>query len=701
MSGLSLLILGCAILSLIVIFAVLLRETRSWANWAFVIGLGLLGVEALFIALTTEAADSRAVIQGHQAGLITLALLPGVWLLFSLTYSRGNHRECLRQWRLILLFVVAVPLAAVWGLFGPLLAIHADNNPALLRLDLGGVVIYAVFLIVAVMVLMNLERTFVASIGTMRWRLKFMVLGLGLLFGFRIYSSSQVILFRALNPSLATLNVLVMGLTCLLIGVSLFRSRLFEIEVYPSQTILHGSVVALLAGSYLGVIGILAQIVSALGGDSAFPLKAFLVLLAVAGLGVMLLSDRVRQRTRLFVSRHFRRPTYDYRKVWSDFALRTASLMDRSAFCRAIVKLLSDTFTSLSVTIWFVDEQSRGLSFAASTLLMSEEAGNLQLGQEKSRRLIEGLRGVSLPFDMESRNEAWMADLKEWNPDYFKKGGHRICVPLMAGRDLQGIIVLGDRVSGVRFSLEDMDLLKCLGDQVASSLQNIGLSEKVMRVRAMEAFQTMSTFLVHDLKNVAYTLSLMVKNMADHFENPEFRAEARQNLARSSEHLDEMIGRFSQLRQQMKVNRVEADLNDVVNAALTSLPGVSGINLVREYGAIPKLRLDPEQIQKVITNLVLNAREAISSQGEIKVRTFQENSWSVVAVTDNGAGMSPEFIQRNLFKPFQTTKKNGLGIGLFHSKTIVEAHQGEVEVESAPGKGATFRVLLPLPENKP
>jgi signal transduction histidine kinase len=111
---------------------------------------------------------------------------------------------------------------------------------------------------------------------------------------------------------------------------------------------------------------------------------------------------------------------------------------------------------------------------------------------------------------------------------------------------------------------------------------------------------------------------------------------------------------------------------------------------------LPRLSLDPEQVQKVVMNLLLNAVEAVGKEGEIQVETGQRNTWAFLAIRDNGPGMSPEFLANSLFRPFQTTKKKGLGIGMFHSKMIVDAHQGKIEVESLAGKGATFRVLLPL-----
>jgi hypothetical protein len=97
-----------------------------------------------------------------------------------------------------------------------------------------------------------------------------------------------------------------------------------------------------------------------------------------------------------------------------------------------------------------------------------------------------------------------------------------------------------------------------------------------------------------------------------------------------------------------------------------------------------------------VINLVLNAKEATPPEGQVRIETSQNNGWAMLTVSDNGCGMSPDFLNRSLFRPFKTTKKNGLGIGMFQSKMIIDAHKGRIEVESQPGKGTTFRLLLPI-----
>ena len=120
-----------------------------------------------------------------------------------------------------------------------------------------------------------------------------------------------------------------------------------------------------------------------------------------------------------------------------------------------------------------------------------------------------------------------------------------------------------------------------------------------------------------------------------------------------------------------------------------------GTKVAAEFGTIPALAIDPVQMKKVVTNLLLNAAEATGAKGAIRLFTSEADGWVVLTVSDDGVGMSPEFIARSLFKPFSTTKSGGFGIGLYQVKGIVEAHGGRIEVESGVGRGSSFRVLLP------
>ena len=228
---------------------------------------------------------------------------------------------------------------------------------------------------------------------------------------------------------------------------------------------------------------------------------------------------------------------------------------------------------------------------------------------------------------------------------------------MISGGELLGLMILGDRVGGVNFSSQDFDLLKCVGDQVAAGLLNAQLSQKLLQAKEMEAFQTMSAFFVHDLKNTASTLNLMVKNLPVHFDNPEFRADALSGISKTVEHINRMIGRLSLLRHELQIKPVESDLNEVVARALAGWKEAAGVSLIKNLGALPKIPLDQEQMLKVVTNLVLNAARSRLPSRSNPHRNGQSNGWVILTVSDNGCGMAPEFLKRLLVPPVSNHQK--------------------------------------------
>jgi signal transduction histidine kinase len=188
----------------------------------------------------------------------------------------------------------------------------------------------------------------------------------------------------------------------------------------------------------------------------------------------------------------------------------------------------------------------------------------------------------------------------------------------------------------------------------------------------------------------------MLQNLPVHFDDPEFRADALRGTAKTVAHIDHLIGKLTSLRHDLKIKLAPANLNDAVTDAISALEQGSGVQLIKTLETLPNVALDREQMAKVITNLVLNAVEASPKHTPIHIGTRQSNGSAVVSVKDGGCGMTLDFINESLFKPFQTTKKGGLGIGMFQSKLIVEAHSGRISVNSAPDKGTTFEVSLPV-----
>lgn len=693
---------SAAIFSGALALAALFFGKRTIARWCFFVGMALRSTESVMNGMSLDATRPEEVAYWLKWALTAKSLLPGVWLCFSLMYSRGNYQEFLTRWRFILAAALMVPLAISIGFRDELIQLVQATNPDQgwwIRFGTPAKALNVALLITTVMILMNLESTFRSSVGTMRWRIKFPILGLAVLFGARIYSHSQTLLFSGHQLALTAVDSAALLIGCSLITVGYMRSGASDIDVYPSHAVLRTSVTVLLVGGYLFAVGIAAQIISFLGGVDDFQTKALLVLIGIAVLAMLLLSDRLRQNIQRFVSRHLQRPQHDFRKVWTLFTQRVSNSMNAAELSASAAKLISGTFDVLSVSIWLVDDRNDRLVLGASTSLSEHEASVSEKELATAGPILDGLRKHGEPFDLETVKAAWGEPLREVSRGQFRKGGHRIGVPLLNGDRCLGFAILADRVNGLPYTVEEMDLLKCIGDQITAALLNLKLTEDLMVGKELEAFQTMSTFFVHDLKNAASSLGLMLQNLPVHFNDPEFREDALRGMAGTVGRINHLIERLGALRHKLELKPVESDLNHLVEESMECLNGVQGIEFVKDLRPLPNVLIDQELMKSVVTNLILNAVDAVGKTGEVTVKTSQRDHLAILSVSDNGCGMSAAFLKNALFRPFQTTKKKGLGIGMFQSKMIAEAHRGTIQVESEPGKGTTFRVIIPLQTN--
>jgi putative PEP-CTERM system histidine kinase len=677
---------------------VFFRERQSFAHRIFALGMVALALEALFtgISLLDMLPDELA--RWQHVRLTVTAFIPGLWLIFSLTYARVNYETFLRKYRWVILATFIIPFILhvfFWKAF--LTAVPVPGSPLIvLRLGWAGYYFHLCSIISAVLILMNLEKTLRESIGHMRWQVKFMALGMGGLFAVRLYTDTQTILFRYASMELQLVNCVTLLIAGALVLKSLLRARLFAGDFYVSQSFLFNSITLLLAGIYLLFVGLVAKAVNYFGGGIPLFLHVSLVFLVALGVSTLFLSDRVRRRLKRLVSLHLRRPFYDYRKEWSEFTQATTSVADVRSMCVAVAKKLSTTFETLSVTIWLTDEKGDTLVFGGSTALSEVQARKIIENKSFASELIALMRRQQEPIELFHVNTGLAEEMKKNSPEDLKRFKALHCVPLRVSDTLLGFVVLDGRVEGQPLSVEDYDLLKTIGDQTAGILMNFKLAEHLRQLKETEAYQTMSAFMMHDLKNLASNLSLTMQNLPIHFDNPEFREDALRMIQQSVTRLNTMCSRLSMLSQKIELKPVETDLNELLRSTLPCLNGLGKGSLVQGLQALPNLLIDPEQVQKVLTNLLLNAHDAVGEAGEIRVASESRDGWAILSISDNGPGMSKEFIENFLFRPFKTTKKQGMGIGLYQSKMIVEAHGGRIEVESEEGKRTTFRVYLPV-----
>jgi putative PEP-CTERM system histidine kinase len=695
----SLILIASAVLSAGLAVIVLFRKGRSISRFCFCLGMLLFASESASSAMAFNSVSIEGVRFWQAIVVFLKACVPAVWLPFSLSYSRGNYGEYLRKWRAALIVACLLPLCAGWVLHqGALEVIRSTDTDADVWIRLGATarLLNGFLLIGTVLILMNLERTFRAAVGTMQWRIKFLILGLAVIFGVRLYTRSQMLLFSGYEPEILNLEAVSLLLGGGLMGVGYLRAGFGEIDIYPSRAVLHTSFTVLLAGGYLFVVGILAQVVARRGEPGNFRLQALLVLGAVALLAMLLLSDRLRQKMQHFISRHFRRPQHDFRQVWTVFTGAITSAVDEAGICTRCARAISSTFNALSVSLWLFDDQRERLILSASTAPKKGPSATADVALGFAG-IGERLPETSRPFDLEKAREDWAETVRGVTVSEFRKGGNRFCLPLVAREHWLGVIVLADRVSGLPYTSEELDLLQCIGDQIATALLNARLTDEILRGRELEAFRTMSAFFVHDLKNVASALTLMLQNLPLHFDSADFREDALRGIGKTVLRMNELISRLGALRTKVEINSAAIDLNELIEEALRNTVLTPPVAVLEADGDVPEIMGDRQQLESVITNLLLNAADAVGPNGKISLSTSWRPGWATIAVTDNGHGMSAAFMRDSLFRPFHSTKKNGLGIGMFQAKMIVEAHGGSMHVQSEPGVGTTFRVVLPLP----
>ncbi|HID28748.1 MAG TPA: PEP-CTERM system histidine kinase PrsK [Desulfobacterales bacterium] len=681
----------------------LLRDHRSFVHRLFVFGMIVLGLESLFTGLSVQATLTEEVIRWQQWRSIAAAFLPGSWLIFTVSLARADHKPLLRGWKWIGLgtFLLHLSFVTIFAadFFGDI-ALFDPSHKWLLPLGWSGYVFYVCFLVSVVCIIVFLENTIRSLRGRKRWQVKFLALGIGGLFAVRVYTGSQALLLHQLNSELEVVNGATLLVANLLILVSLFRGQFLQADIYLSQGLLYKSFTLFIVGTYLLALGVFAKATGHVQSGLVLALRAFLIFLAVTGLMIVFLSDSLRLKMKRHISRHFRRPRYDYRNAWIAFTKRTASLVEKRAFCDALVRMISEMLDIPSVSLWLLSERKASISLGGSTVFSDTQARDLPGFRNGASDLVQLMRNQRTFVDLEGLEVATAEDFKGLRVSFWKEARIRYCIPVVTGADLLGIITVGNRVGGEPVTLEELDILKTMADQVAASLLNLKLSKQIQQAKEMEAFQTMAAFFVHDLKNLASRVSLLLQNLPIHFDNPAFREDALHSMSESLEKINSMWRRLSVLKEGLELRPTEVDLNNVVTTTLASLNGILDGHLVEKLHPIPRLSLDRKQIQKVLTNLILNANEAIGDGGKIHVSTGTRDGWVVLTVRDNGCGISKEFLDQYLFRPFRTTKKQGTGIGLFQTKMIVDAHKGQMEVESEQGRGSSFHILLPLRRNE-
>src|SRR5208283_2197497 len=486
-----------AAVTIAVIAISIYRGPRSFFQGIFAFGMLLMSLEAALTGLVYQSNTLPEFIFWLRARFIIASLVPSVWLLFSISFARTNYFEQISKWKWVLLLAVAAPLSLI-TLFNNnfiSLVLATQNLPTLfIRIGWTGYLWHIVSIIISIAILMNLERTFRHSTGHIRWQTKFMFLGIGSIFGIRIFTDSQVVLFNSVNTGLYVVDLGILLISNIFIFRSLFRGKPLSASIQLSHQFLYTSFTILIVGAYFISLGIITWILLYFKWLRNINLVIFLVFVTIVILATFLLSDRLRTKRKRFISRHLKRPQYDYQKIWEDFTQRTASVTKTNELCNIIVKMISDTLGILSVSIWLVDEKQEQLSFGGSTVFTVDQGGEISFFKEGRSELIRAMSKQNMPFDLKGRKDNWVSDLTHTDKLETRESKIRYCVPLNATGQLIGIMTLSEKVFYESLTFEESELIKTISDQAAAALLSLRLSERLRQTKELEALQTMAAF---------------------------------------------------------------------------------------------------------------------------------------------------------------------------------------------------------------
>jgi putative PEP-CTERM system histidine kinase len=359
-------------------------------------------------------------------------------------------------------------------------------------------------------------------------------------------------------------------------------------------------------------------------------------------------------------------------------------------FVRAI-RVMAQIVDTRAGLLWLTRDQGRYENVAAWQMqrIADVESGDSALVRFLEKKsFVINLKEVALRPD-----EYEGLDLPAWL-DGVQRGW--LIVPLLGLESLLGFIVLADPVLVRSLNWEDRDLLKMAARQVASHLAVLKTSEVLAEARQFEVFNRLSSYMVHDLKNVAAELEMVAKNAGRHRANPEFLDDAFDTVNVAATDIKRLLDQLRNKRVHMEkkvVVRLDSLVREVIGKKQVKSPVPVLVDSSGEYLVVA----EKARLVNVLTHLIDNAQQATPEDGSIGVRLYPGENDCIVEIRDTGHGMDADFIQNRLFKPFDTTRGNaGMGVGMYESREFIHQLGGEIRIESEPGKGTTVSLCIPV-----
>ncbi len=632
--------------------------------------------------LAVVAAGDRSFVTALIEAARNIAWLVVAYRLFA---TDGRHESIapIRPVVVVLIGVEVLRLVAAYLLS----RVGLDSQLGRLSFDL----VAMLRLLVAVGGLVLVHNLFVGVTRESQGGLRWVAAGMALGWAVDLNLHTVAYLSGSWPTELAATRALGTVLVSFLIAVGASQARA-GLRFRPSRAVTFQTFSLLVIGLYLVAMVTIAQWLSLAGNDFARLIElAFLTVASVLAI-ILLPSRRMRGWLKVTLAKHFFQHRYDYREEWLRFTRTIGNNGDAALpLSERVVQAVADIAESPAGLLLTVGDNG-DLTLAARWQWASAEVPAVAMPQ----RDVAFFEADSFIVDLddvragrEDRGEA--AHVPAW---LLEESRAWAVIPLVHYDRLVGAVVLARPAVPRRFDWEDFDLLRVVGQQLASYLAENAMQEALAEAGRFEDFNRRIAFVMHDIKNLASQLGLLARNAEIHADKPAFRDDMLLTLRNSADKLNALLARLSRYGGNAVEQMETVHAGDVARAAVGRFKG--GHQVILASCQDCEVTAHRESLEQVLVHIVQNAADASDPDSPVFLALTVDGLMARYEIVDSGCGMSAEFVRNRLFKPFVSSKPGGFGIGAFEARELVRAMRGRLEVESREGLGSRFSVRLPL-----
>jgi len=500
-----------------------------------------------------------------------------------------------------------------------------------------------------------------------------------------------------LSTNSITNDILILCSLITLVGVTFLiffsiRFKLFEMDIFVSRYVVYHSITFISIGTYLLFTGLVLIWIGQFGLKLSLATMGFIVFLSLIFLSILILSQEARNRIRFFINTHFFSNKYDYRKEWIELSGYLSIAFNERQIIHVTSQVILDSMYIRELSIWLLEGSVYRRAFS-----FPDASGDEFIRDDHPIITYLGNNPYYLKRTPCKTHDTTWEEIVKNHRDFIDRNKLELAVGMTAGTMI-GFIAIGQENPGTPYGQDDIDLLSAVASQSSAALMSARYAKRIAENKEIDTYNRMSATVLHDLKNAAGHLSLILQNAPRHMNQAEFRHDMLETISDALARIDKVMNKLQAIPEPQEIHLKTLNIGPFLDNLLDRLrPRLEGIELKRDYESACEMRTDPDVLEKILENIIVNATEAVGNDGMITITARIGENLPFISITDNGVGMTDEYIREKLFKPFQTTKKKGTGLGLWQVKNMADQLGAKIDVKPNQEHGVTMAIwLLPV-----